>query len=71
MPKLTLKIERMMCENCVANVRTALTVPGVTDLQVTVGKAVLNYDEGRTDPEALLRAVIAAGYPAKIKKGLF
>ncbi|MDD2626621.1 MAG: heavy metal-associated domain-containing protein [Candidatus Methanomethylophilus sp.] len=71
MPKLTLKIEKMMCESCVKNVEKALTVPGVTDLKVLIGKAVMQYDESKVAPETLLKAVIDAGYPAKIKKGLF
>lgn len=72
MPKLTLKIDNMMCEMCVKKVTDALTaVPGVTDLKVAVGKATLHYDETKTSEEALLKAVIDAGYPAKVKKGLF
>lgn len=72
MKKLTLKIENMMCGNCVRNVTDALgSVEGVSDMEVTQGKAVMKYDESKTDEEKILAAVIGAGYPAKVKKGLF
>ena len=67
--KLTLKIDNMMCEKCVERVENALgSVEGVTDLEVSKGKAVMRYDESE---ERILAAVIDAGYPAKVKKGLF
>lgn len=70
--KLTLKIDNMMCEKCVERVENALgSVEGVTDLEISKGKAVMRYDESKTDEERILAAVIDAGYPAKVKKGLF
>lgn len=70
--KLTLKIDNMMCEKCVERVKNALgSVEGVTDLEVSKGKAVMRYDESKTDEERILAAVIDTGYPAKVKKGLF
>ncbi len=72
MAKLSLKIENMMCENCIANVTKALEgVGGVTDVKVKIGSAKLEYDEAKTDEAAIVKAVIDAGYPAKVKKGLF
>ena len=70
--KLTLKIDNMMCEKCVERAENALgSVEGVTDLEVSKGKAVMRYDESKTDEERILAAFIDAGYPAKVKKGLF
>ncbi|MGI6008523.1 MAG: heavy-metal-associated domain-containing protein [Methanomethylophilus sp.] len=72
MAKLTLKIENMMCENCVANVTKALEgVDGVSGVKVKIGSAKLEYDESKTTPEKIVAAVVDAGYPAKAKKGLF
>ena len=31
----------------------------------------MRYDESKTDEGRILAAVIDAGYPAKVKKGLF
>lgn len=71
MPKLTLNIERMMCEMCVSKVKEALSVPGITDLSVKIGKATMIYDPAVISDEQILSKVIDAGFPAKIKKGLF
>jgi len=72
MPKLVLRIDGMMCEVCVDNVRKALAaVPGVADVDVKIGKATLSYDGSVTDETAVVRAVVDAGFPAKVKKGLF
>lgn len=71
MPKLSLKIENMMCEMCVANVEKALTVDGITDLKVKIGKATFNYDDAKLSEEQIVGFVIDAGFPAKVKKGLF
>ncbi len=71
MPKLTLKIENMMCENCVAKVTAALDVDGVKDLKVREGRATLTYDPAVTSEEELVGRCVDAGYPAKAKKGLF
>ncbi|KUE74008.1 copper resistance protein CopZ [Candidatus Methanomethylophilus sp. 1R26] len=72
MAKLNLKIENMMCENCVANVTKALeSVGGVSNVKVKIGSAKLEYDEAKTNEAAVVKAVVDAGYPAKVKKGLF
>ncbi len=71
MPKLTLKIDGMACEMCVKKVQEALTMDGVSDLDVKIGKAVMKYDETKVSEEKLVTAVVDAGFPAKVKKGLF
>ena len=69
--KLKLKIDKMMCEMCVANVTKALDIPGVSDLDVKIGKASLTYDESKVTEADLVRAVVDAGFPCTVKKGLF
>jgi copper chaperone CopZ len=57
-----LEVEGMSCQHCVRAVREALTaVPGVAGVEVEVGHASLEVDEG-TRREALTEAVSSAGY---------
>ncbi|AGI47319.1 Copper chaperone [Thermoplasmatales archaeon BRNA1] len=69
--KLKLKVDNMMCEVCVANVTKALDIDGVSDLSVKIGSASLSYDEAKVSEEQLIRAVVDAGFPCRVKKGLF
>lgn len=59
---MTLKIEGMMCKNCVSHVKKALEkASGLTaDVQLEGGKAVIDAPESMT--EALKKAVADAGY---------
>ena len=57
-----LEVEGMSCQHCVRAVREALTaVAGVTRVEVEVGRASIEVDEG-TRREALTEAVSSAGY---------
>jgi copper chaperone CopZ len=70
--KTTLKIEGMMCEGCVKSVTEALQkVDKVTKVDVSLksNKAVVEHD-GASD-EALIAAVVDAGFRASAKHGLF
>ncbi len=70
--KLKLKVDKMMCEQCVKKVTQALDIPGVvTNLDVKIGKVSLSYDETKTTEADLVRAVVDAGFPCTVKKGLF
>ena len=71
MAKLKLKIDGMACAMCVAKVEEALKNKGVSDLQVKIGSASCTYDESSVTEEQLVEAVVDAGFPAKVKKGLF
>ena len=65
--KITLKIEGMMCQHCVAHVTKALQdVDGVTSVEVNLKKktAVVERAESVTN-ETLIAAVTAAGYEVK------
>jgi copper chaperone len=68
MAKLNLKITGMTCGHCVKAVTQALEqVGGVNDAQVDLeaGRAVVDYDEGRTDARQLVGAVMDEGYTAE------
>ena len=65
MMQIELPVRGMDCASCVTHVRTALeAVDGVTSAEVLLGaeKAVVAYEEGRTDRHQLVQAVISAGY---------
>jgi len=63
MQDITMSISGMSCGGCVSNVRKALAnVDGVTDAQVTVGAAVVTYEPARTNPAALRKAIVQAGF---------
>jgi copper chaperone len=58
----------MSCEHCVRAVTNALTATaGVRNAQVDLkeGKAVVDYDEGKTTPHDLANAVMEQGYTAE------
>jgi copper chaperone CopZ len=61
----TIEIDGMTCEHCVATVRRALMkVPGVRDVKVEVGRAVVQ-SESPLSRESLEGAVVRAGYEPK------
>ena len=63
MAELTLRIEGMSCQHCVASVQKALdAVEGVIAAEVAVGSAKVTYDESRTDRDTIAGAVHNAGY---------
>ncbi len=71
MAKKTVKIEGMMCEGCASSVDKALrAVPGVTSVDVNLKKGTATV-EGDADDDALVRAVVDAGFRGKMKQGLF
>jgi len=64
----TLRIEGMTCEHCVRAVTKALeTTEGVSRARVDLqdGRAVVEYDETRTNPRELEAAVMDEGYTAE------
>lgn len=65
---VTLKVEGMTCDHCVRAVTGALErVNGVQRAKVDrdAGRAVVDYDETRTDPRTLANAVMDEGYTAE------
>ncbi len=71
MAKTKLKIEGMMCEGCVANVKRALeAVTGVTSVEVDLKKGTATIQQDGVSDDALVRAVVDAGFRASVKRGL-
>lgn len=64
----TVNIEGMMCQHCVAHATEALKgVPGVEDAQVSLeNKNAVVTLAADVDDQALIDAVVAAGYQAKM-----
>jgi Cu+-exporting ATPase len=66
-PPVTLAIDGMTCASCVARVEKALAhVPGVTGASVNLATEKARID-GAAPPAALVAAVEAAGYAARIE----
>ena len=68
MATTTLKVDGMTCGHCVQAVTKALKgTEGVSDAQVDLqaGRAQVEYDESRTEPRALAKAVTEEGYTAE------
>ena len=62
MPTTRLAIGGMTSVHAVRAVETALTpVPGISRLEVSLGRAVIEHD-GRATPDALREAIALAGY---------
>ena len=65
--ELKLNIDGMTCEvGCVKKVKDTLTkVKGVTDKNVELGKATVNYDAKKTSKETIVAAIEKAGFKVK------
>ena len=65
MQTITLKIEGMTCQGCVASVTRILRgTPGVSTAEVSLqpGQARVSYDSARVVEAGLRQAIEAAGY---------
>lgn len=65
-----LNVEGMTCKFCSITVKKALEqVDGVKYAEVDLesNQATVVYDDSKTDPQALAKAVTEAGYPASVK----
>lgn len=62
-----LKVTGMTCQHCVRAVTQALErVEGVEHAEVELpGRAVVHYDENRTNPRELVGAIMDEGYTAE------
>lgn len=66
----TLAVSGMTCAACPITVKKALMrVAGVSQAEVDLKqqRAIVTYDDGRTSPAALAKAVSEAGYPARVE----
>lgn len=67
---VVLNVPTMDCATCPLTIKAALLkVPGVSSAKVSYKKreAVVEYDDARTDVQALKKATSDAGYPALLK----
>jgi copper chaperone len=63
MAEISLKIEGMSCQHCVASVKKALdSMDSITFSDVSVGAARVEFDDSRTSSDEICRAVQNAGY---------
>jgi len=63
MAEVTMKIDGMSCQHCVAAVKKAVdAVDGVSSSNVEVGSAIVSFDESKTSSEAISGAIQNAGY---------
>ena len=63
------EISGMFCSDCVKRVIAVVRkVPGVRDVKVDLesGKGAISYEEGKANPDALIKAIKRAGYSAKL-----
>ena len=68
---VTLAVPDMSCSTCPIQVKKALSkVPGVSAASASLEKkeAVVTYDEGKTNAEALMKATADIGFPSTLKR---
>jgi copper chaperone len=67
METLTLQIDGMSCDHCVARVQKALSgLEGVNVKKVEVGSAEMSYDPSRVAPDRILEAVDRIGFQPQV-----
>jgi copper chaperone len=63
MKEITLNIGGMSCQHCVKRIEKALAaLAGISKADVTVGKAVVSFDESKTAEREIKQAIETAGY---------
>ena len=72
MTNTVLKIEGMMCEGCVNEVKSSLeALEGVSSADINLKKGTATVTHDGVPQEKLIGAVVDAGFRASVKKGLF
>ena len=63
MSEISLKIDGMSCQHCVASVKKALdSMEGISSSEVAVGTAKVVYDDLKTNREIITNVIQNAGY---------
>jgi copper chaperone len=63
MKEITLNISGMSCQHCVKRIEKALSaLAGVSKADVSIGKAVVSFDELKTAEDGIKQAIEKAGY---------
>lgn len=68
--RVVLNVPTMDCDTCPLTIKAALLkVPGVSSAKVSYKKreAVIEYDDSKTEVQALKKATSDAGYPSFLK----
>lgn len=64
-----ISIEGMKCPNCVGRIQNALAgLPGVVSCIVEIGTATVAYRLQEQEPAAILAAIEALGFPARLRQ---
>ncbi len=72
MTKTVLKIDGMSCGMCSSKVDQALSaIDGVSEVDVDLKKGTATVIQENVSDDDLIRAVLDAGFRAKVKRGLF
>lgn len=58
----TLNVSGMSCGHCVIALQNELEDKGITVKEISVGRAVIEYDDTAISPDAVIEAVKEAGY---------
>lgn len=63
MTEITIKIDGMNCQHCVMRVKKAIdALSGVSQSEVQVGSATVQFDESKAKKEDIIAAIEKAGY---------
>ena len=60
--KSKIKIDGMSCQHCVMAVKKEVQKLNVTNLEVKIGEASVEYDENKVNEAAIKKAIEVAGY---------
>lgn len=60
--KITLKIEGMSCNHCVMAVQKNLAKLNLKKFEVTIGSAIVDFDENKITEKKIIESVEEAGY---------
>jgi len=60
--KTLIKIDGMSCQHCVMAVKKEIQKLNVTNLDVKIGEALVEFDENKVSKENIKQAIVEAGY---------
>jgi len=60
--KTLIKIDGMSCQHCVMAVKKEIQKLNVTNLEVKIGEASIEYDENKVSEENIKQAMLESGY---------
>ena len=60
--KTLIKIDGMSCQHCVMAVKKGIQKLDVTNLDVKIGEALVEFDENKVSEENIKQAIVESGY---------